>query len=94
MPEAIIFMGAQASGKTTFYAENYLRSHVRVRKDLLRTRNREKLLFEFCIDTQMSFVVDNTNPTRTDRERYLQPLRGKGFTIIGCYFQSSISECL
>ena len=60
----------------------------------MKTRNREKRLLDVCIDTQMSFVIDNTNPTVADREKYIQALSGTDFTIIGFYFKSSISECI
>ena len=33
--EAVIFVGVQASGKTTFYKEQLFRSHVRISLDLL-----------------------------------------------------------
>lgn len=94
MPEAIIFTGVQASGKTTYFSDFFLGTHVRISLDLLKTRNREKRFFDLCIDSQMSFVVDNTNPTRIDRERYLVQLKNSGFTIVGYYFKSSIVECL
>lgn len=95
MPEVIIFTGLQASGKSTFYKERLFQSHLRVSLDLLRTRSREKKLIEYCLETEMSFVVDNTNPTRNDRARYFDLLKGKPqFEITGFYFQSKIDECI
>lgn len=95
MPEVIIFTGLQACGKSTYYKEHFFQSHVRVSLDLVRTRNREKKLIEYCLETEMSFVVDNTNPTRNDRERYFDLLKGKPqFEVTGYYFQSKIDECI
>ena len=40
--EAIVFIGLQASGKSSFYKERFFSTHVRISLDLLRTRNRER----------------------------------------------------
>ena len=94
MPEVIIFTGLQASGKSTYYKEHFFQSHLRVSLDLLRTRNREKKLIQYCLETEMSFVVDNTNPSRKDRERYFDLIKEKPqFEVTGYYFQSKIDEC-
>jgi predicted kinase len=39
--EAVVFIGIQASGKTTFYQQRFFATHVRISLDLLRTRERE-----------------------------------------------------
>ena len=93
MPEAIIFTGIQASGKTSYYAQNF-GGHAHISLDELNTRNREKLMLEQYISEGRSFVVDNTDPTKADRERYILPAKNAGFKIIGYYFRSSISECI
>ena len=88
----IIFIGLQASGKTTFYRERFSDlPHVNL--DTLHTRNKERILIETCLAAGKSFVVDNTNPTRKDRERYIPLAKENGYRIIGYYFQSSISAC-
>ena len=56
--EALIFMGLQASGKSSFYKENFFNSHIRLSMDLLNTRNREKRFLELSIQTQAKIVVD------------------------------------
>ena len=81
--EAVIFCGLQASGKTTLYRDRFLESHARIALDLLRTRARETAFLHVCIETQMAFVVDNTNPTVADRARYLRPAREAGYRVIG-----------
>ncbi|MBI9019538.1 MAG: AAA family ATPase [Phycisphaerae bacterium] len=92
--EMIIFIGLQASGKSTFYMNFFFNSHMRINLDMLRTRNREDKLLNYCIETQLPFVVDNTNPTKQDRIRYFDKIRSCGYSIIGYYFQSKIDECL
>ena len=89
----ILFTGLQASGKTTFWQQHYP-DLVHVNLDTLHTRNKERQLLADCFASDTSFVVDNTNPTRKDRERYIVPAKENGFRIIGYYFQSSISACM
>ena len=92
--QAIIFCGIQASGKSTFYCQRLLNSHVRISLDLLRTRHREALLLKLCLDTQARFVVDNTNPAVAERQRYIGPAKAAGYEIIGYYFSSSAADAL
>ena len=91
--ELIIFIGIQASGKSTFYRQRLVDSHIRLNLDMLRTRHREKILFEACIKGKQPVVIDNTNPTREDRARYIVPAKVAGFSVEGYYFQSSINGC-
>ncbi len=37
-------------------------------------------------------MVDNTNPTKEDRRRYVIPAKAAGYKIIGFFFQSIVSE--
>ena len=94
IPEAVIFIGIQAAGKSTFYASRFQRTHVRINLDMLRTRTREGILLKACLDAGQSFVIDNTNPTRADRARYLAPAKEYGFRTVGCYFRSSVSDSI
>ncbi len=94
MTEAILFIGIQASGKTTFYRDRFLKTHLRISLDLLKTRHREKGLFEYCLSHEVPFVIDNTNVTTLDRARYLETLNKKKIQTIGYYFQSQIEDCL
>ena len=92
--EAIIFVGLQASGKSTFYKERFFDTHVRVNLDMLRTRHRERLLLHACIEMKQRFVVDNTNSTPAQRAGYIAQARAAGFAVVGYYFDSSVSECI
>jgi predicted kinase len=91
--KCIIFTGLQASGKTTFRQRRFPDlAHVNL--DTLHTRNRERLLMEECFASGASFVVDNTNPSRKDRERYITAAKEHGYRVTGYYFQSSIHACM
>ena len=92
--EAIIFVGIQASGKSTFYKERFFNTHIRINLDMLRTRNRESLLLRACLEAKQPFVVDNTNITAADRARYIAPAKEAGIRVVGYYFQMSLGECI
>lgn len=46
--EAVLFIGMQASGKSTFYRERFFSSHVRINLDIhdLSVANKNELLFQ------------------------------------------------
>ncbi|SFW73941.1 ATP-binding protein [Chitinophaga sancti] len=92
--EAIIFCGIQASGKSTFYKEHFFNSHARISLDLLNTRNREDIFLHACLNTQMPFVVDNTNPTRNERQKYIALAKHRHYTVKCYYFQTGLQDAL
>lgn len=92
--QAIIFIGIQATGKSTFYRTNFFNSHVRLSMDLLNTRNKENHFLETCFQTQARFVVDNTNTTSEERKKYIELAQKNKYEVIGYYFSSSIGEAL
>lgn len=92
--EAIIFIGIQATGKSTFYKKHFFNTHVRVSMDLLNTRNREEHFLETCIKTQMAFVIDNTNPTLSERKKYIDLAKSSKYKVIGYYFRSTLIEAI
>ncbi len=91
--EAVILIGIQASGKSSFCRDRFYNTHIRINLDMLKTRHREKILVQACLDAQQRFVVDNTNPTPADRARYIIPAKDKGFRVVGYYFQSVLEDC-
>lgn len=92
--DAIIFCGIQATGKSTFFKNHFFKTHIRISLDLLKTRNREHLFLETCFKTQQSFVVDNTNPTKLERQKYIESAKKHKFNITGYYFKSNLEDAL
>jgi predicted kinase len=92
--EAIIFCGIQATGKSTFYKTRFFKTHVRISLDLLKTRHREQQFLKVCLSTRQAFVVDNTNPTKQDRQKYIESAKALNFKVIGYYFKSNVKDAL
>jgi len=92
--ECIIFVGLPGSGKSSFYKDRFFATHVRISLDLMNTRGRERRLMEACLAAGQRFVVDNTNPTRADRVKYIETAKQARFTVIGYYFDSIVEDCL
>lgn len=92
--EAVIFCGIQATGKTSFFKDKFFKTHIRISIDQLHTRNKEDKFLEVCLSTQHPFVVDNTNPTKAERQKYISRAKARKFKIIGYYFQSKLTDAL
>lgn len=92
---AAIFIGIQASGKSSFY-ENVLSplGYVHVSMDLLHNRNREEALIRECIREGRNIAIDNTNPTRVERDRYLSILQEAGCPVDCYFFKSVVRDCV
>ncbi len=92
--QAVIFIGVQATGKSTFYKQMLSDTHIRINLDMLKTRHREQILLNACLQARQSFVVDNTNLTIEGRKRYILPAKQAKFEVVGYYFESKISNSL
>ena len=92
--EAVILIGIQGTGKSTFCREQLFHTHVRINMDMLQSRHRETILLAACLQAKQPFVVDNTNPTREERARYISAARSAGFKVTGYYFESKVRDAL
>jgi predicted kinase len=92
--ECVVFTGIQGTGKSAFFKDRFADTHVRINRDMLKTRGREARFFELCLDTGQRCVIDNTNPTIADRARYIAPARARSFAIIGYWFDVPVKEAL
>lgn len=79
--EAVLLVGIQGAGKSTFYRERFFDTHVRISLDMLKTRRRERILLEACLLARQPFVVDNTNVLAAERAAYIQPAKAAGFSV-------------
>jgi len=94
--ELVIFIGLQASGKSTYFRERFASTHELVSKDLFpnnRNRNRRQAqLIEAALGAGSSVVVDNTNPTVEDRQPLIRLGGEHGAKIVGYYFEATARE--
>ena len=92
--EALLFVGIQGTGKTSFYKERFFQTHLRISRDMLRTRARQNLLIAACLAAKQPFVVDDTNVTKTRRAEHIAAAKSAGFRVIGFYFRSPLGAAL
>lgn len=96
--ELVIFIGLQASGKSTFFRKHFAATHLHVSKDLMRNNKnrarRQAQLIEAALQAGHSVVVDNTNPTVEERASLIELGRAYDAEIIGYYFESVLSHSL
>jgi predicted kinase len=96
--ELVVFVGLQASGKSTFFHERFAGAHQHISKDLFphnRNKNRRQdHLLRAALSAGRSVVVDNTNPTPEDRGTLVWLGHEYGAKVLGYYFDASIRECL
>lgn len=87
-------IGLQGSGKTEYVRRFLLPDFVHINLDTLHTRNQEQRLIDACFARNQSFVVDNTNPTREARQKYIVQAKEHGYHVIGLYMQSILKVCI
>lgn len=92
--EAVLFIGVQGCGKTTFYKERFFETHVRVSRDMVKTKGRERILLGACLAAGQPFVLDNTNALASQRAEVIEPAHAAGFRVVACYFRCGIREAL
>jgi hypothetical protein len=96
--ELVMFVGLQASGKTTFYARRFADTHVLVSKDRMRSARsksrRQAREIETALLAGRSVVVDNTNPGAAEREEALAIARRLGVRAVAYWFDSPLDACL
>src|SRR5688500_18691366 len=92
--QAVIFIGLQGAGKSTFYERHFAATHLRISMDLANTRAREYCLIETCIASQRDFVIDNTNATIASRESYLRLANQAGYRTTGYFFIPDLKASL
>ena len=91
----VILMGLQGSGKSTFFDREFKnKGYEHISLDLLKTRRKEADLIQTCLDENRNCVIDNTNPTKADRARYITPGKHCDFRVVGYFLQSKLADCL
>ncbi|HEX9940838.1 MAG TPA: AAA family ATPase [Thermoanaerobaculia bacterium] len=92
--EAVLLVGIQGAGKSTFYQQRFFDTHVRINLDMLKTRYRAEILLHACILAKQPFVVDNTNVLASERAKYIAPAREAGFRVVGYFFPVPVRHAI
>lgn len=91
--QAVIFVGLQATGKSSFYIRNFFHSHIRISYSMLKDEEKEAMFTFYCLEANQNFVIDNTNPTIEGRAKYISVAK-EDFEVIGYYFESKIKDAI
>jgi len=85
LKEIVIFVGAPGSGKSSYYSK-YLADHIHLEQDKIGSR--PKLLKQLVksLKTNISIVIDSTNPSQENREEYYKLAIENGYSIKVLYF--------
>lgn len=93
--EAVILIGVQGAGKSTFYKNNFFNTHLRISLDLFnKSRHHENEILQTVIQARQAFVVDNTNPTQESRKKYIDQARKAKYKIKAYYFAVGFDEAM
>jgi predicted kinase len=90
MAEAVIFVGLQGSGKTTYFNKHFAHTHAHISRDVQKTVEREMSSVRECLQIRRSFVLDDTNATRLTRANYIREAKAAGFKIIAYFFDTPV----
>ena len=90
----MILIGVPGAGKTTFYQERFASTHVRVSLDEVTSRSKLEAKVNDCIAAKNSFVVDNTNVRRQDREWFVRTARSAGYRVLGYVFRLELRAAI
>lgn len=92
--ECVLLIGIQGSGKSTFYKESFFNTHIRINLDMLKTRYKEDIYLAASFKAKQKFVIDNTNPTRVQRRKYIELAKAFQYKIKGYFMISNLENCL
>lgn len=92
--EAVILIGIQGAGKSTFYEQRLASTHLRISLDVTGTKPRERRLIEHCLETKRDFVLDNTNATVAGRQTHIEEFKAVGARVVGYFFPPDVKESL
>ncbi|HAA55190.1 MAG TPA: kinase [Myxococcales bacterium] len=93
----VIFVGLQASGKSTFFKLHFDPTQPYISKDAMSGSGKEQRLqrrVRAYLEEGRSVVVDNTHPTPMCRQALIELGRAYGAPVWGVYFETSLEDAL
>lgn len=92
--EAVILIGIQGAGKSTFAKQQLGDTHVRISRDVVQSAHRERVLQYACLSIGQRFVADNTHPEPRSRAALIAAARAAGFRVVAYYFPPDVPAAL
>jgi predicted kinase len=96
--ECVILIGLPASGKSTFYRQQFAATHNHVSRDAMRNNRqpgrRQDQLPAQSLAAGRSVVVDDTNPTAAVRAGVIAAARRHGAEVVGYFFPTDARVAL
>lgn len=89
----VLMIGIQGSGKSEF-CKRFMGDYEYISLDELNTRNKEGIKIHECLANDISFVIDNTNPTIDDRRRYIELVKPHGYRVVAYFMESKLAQCI
>ena len=90
MTECVIFVGLPGAGKSSLYRDRFAATQQHISKDLWPNATgreaRQQTLLADALSSGSSVVVDNTNPTTTERAHIIRIARQHSARIVGYFF--------
>jgi bifunctional polynucleotide phosphatase/kinase len=91
--ELVLFHGCPASGKTTFYKRHFEpKGYVHVNQDQLKTWQKCVEEVDRLLERRQSCVVDNTNPDKEKRSKFIALACARGVPVRCVEFLTSRAE--
>lgn len=92
-PELLILVGFPGSGKS-YFAKKYITNYQRINRDTLKTTNKCIQLADQILMEGKSLVVDNTNLTVSERNKYISLANNYHIPYRCLVFDTSIEQCI
>lgn len=61
---------------------------------MLKTRHREDIILRACLEAKQPFVVDNTNPAKEERKKYIEEAKKQVFKYPDISFNRNLKKRL
>ncbi|HET8547303.1 MAG TPA: AAA family ATPase [Bryobacteraceae bacterium] len=92
--EAVLLIGVQGAGKTTFFEQRFAATHVHISRDVLGSLPRERAAVETCIGARKPFVIDNTNALASTRAAWIARAKAADYRIVGYFFNTEMRAAI
>lgn len=96
--ELVVFVGLQASGKSSFYRAHFATTHVHVSKDLFpnarKKAARQAREISAALEAGRDVVVDNTNASIEERRAIFEVAKRFEVRVVAYAFESIFEACM